>query len=84
MYLNPERMDDRYQARIVDWLEANGCRDFIAIEPIVVRGQVAEYTSLGRKYRIHRDPVDWAAGRLLWAKRKRIRVRIPLSKIPLP
>ena len=83
MYFNPDRMDDRYQTRISDWLEANGCRDFIALEPIVVRGQIAEYTSLGRKYRIDRDPIDWERGLLPWARRKKIRLRIPLSRIPI-
>ena len=83
MYFNPDRMDDRFQTRISDWLEANGCRDFIALEPIVVRGQIAEYTSLGRKYRIDRDPFDWEHNSFPWARRKKIRLRIPLSRIPI-
>lgn len=46
MYLHPERVDED---RVVAWLEANGCRDHIALEPITVRGNVVEYTALCRK-----------------------------------
>ncbi len=42
--------------RIAAWMEANGCRDWVAVEPIVVKGRTIYYTSLGRRDGAH--PVD--------------------------
>lgn len=80
MYLNPERMDISLEQRIVRWLEANGCRHWLAREPIVLRGSIVEYTALALKNersidrQIHRDEI-------VPLGRKRMRIRIPLSKV---
>lgn len=81
MYLDPERMDAEFRLRIVRWLEANGCRHHIAMEPLVVRGKVVEYVALCRKDQrsILRAPIrDYAFVPL---GRKRLRLRIPLSEV---
>jgi len=49
MYLNPDRMVLEERLPIAAWLERNGCRHHIALEPIVIRGQWAYYTALCRK-----------------------------------
>lgn len=75
MYLNPEHMSAEFEQRLVRWMEANGCRDYIALEPITIRGRVAEYASLGRKGRLvicSGEPVT---------RVRRLRLRIPLSKV---
>jgi hypothetical protein len=80
MYLNPARMDAGQQARIARWLEANGCRHWIALEPIIVRGNVAEYVALARKddrsldRQIHGNEITPLG-------RKRLRLRIPLRRV---
>ena len=77
MYLNPDRMTNVERLRIDRWMQANGCRDYILQEPIVVRGKVAEYVSAGRRGR--RPTVR---GDELVTMRRRLRIRIPLSAIP--
>ena len=49
MYLNPDRMDTAERMAVAKWLERNGCRHHIALEPIVIAGQWAFYTALCRK-----------------------------------
>ena len=77
MFLDPEGMGVDFQLRVVSWLEANGCRDWVAMEPIVVRGRLAWYTSMGRKGR----PIV-VRGDSVVTRRKCVRIRIPLSEIP--
>ena len=79
MYLNPNRLSIEFQQRIVRWLEANGCRYHIAMEPIIVRGKVAEYVALCRKDRVHQMRVR--DGECVPLGRKRLRIRIPLSRV---
>lgn len=80
MYLDPTRMNSSFEQRIVRWLEANGCRHWIAVEPVIVRGSIVEYTALALKNQrsidrqIHGDEI-------VPIGRKRMRIRIPLSKV---
>lgn len=78
-YFNPDHMTDVDQQRIAHWLEANGCRDWIALEPIVLRGNIAEYTAICRKGRERhirvRDDSFIPRGR------RRLRIRIPLAAV---
>lgn len=95
MYLNPEHMTGEQQRRIVAWLEANGCRDVIALEPIIVRGKIAEYQSAGRRLKVFErrwdgkpgglnmervGPLEW--DRKVVTRTRRLRLRIPLARIP--
>lgn len=43
MILNPDRMTADQQRQVADWLEANGCRDYIALENIIVAGNHVRY-----------------------------------------
>lgn len=88
MYLNPENMPSDHQSRIARWLEANGCRDSIALEPIIVRGKIAEYQAICRKRKMGRE-WDGKPGGIhltpdcesLTTTTRRLRIRIPLHKI---
>jgi hypothetical protein len=81
MYLNPAHMSPQFEARIVRWLESNGCRHWISREhPIIVRGAYAEYTALCRKDDKSLDRHLRGDG-LILAGRKKIRLRIPLRKV---
>jgi hypothetical protein len=51
MYLNPDRMTIAERVAVDAWLQRNGCRHHIAIEPIIIKGQWAHYTAM-----CHRDP----------------------------
>ena len=83
MYLDPDRMTPQFEGRIARWLEVNGCPHWIALEPIVVRGKVAEYTALSRRLdpkgipdrQVHGDDI-------VPLGRRKIRLRIPLHKVP--
>jgi len=79
MYLRPGRMGD--EARIVRWLEANGCRHWIALEPIIIRGKVVEYTAISRKDDRSLDR-QLRGCEVTNLGRKRLRLRIPLARIP--
>lgn len=88
MYLNPENMPSDHQSRIARWLEANGCRDSIALEPIIIRGKIAEYQAICRKHKTGRQWCDKPGGTQLTPDRerlttttRRLRIRIPLHKI---
>jgi hypothetical protein len=80
MYLNPQHMSTADQLRIVRWLEANGCRHYIALEPIIIRGNIAEYVALARKDDRSIDR-QIRAGDFVYLGHKRLRVRIPLSSV---
>ena len=88
MYLNPENMPRDYQARIARWLAANGCRDMIALEPITVRGKVAEYQAICRKHKMGRRWDNKPGGiqftpdlTRLTTTTRRLRIRIPLQDV---
>lgn len=49
MYLNPARLSIDQQNRVADWMERNGCPDWIALEPVEVRGRRVTFTSYGPK-----------------------------------
>lgn len=80
MYLNPDAMPDAFQRRVARWLEANGCRHHIALEPVVVRGNIAEYVALSRKDDKSLDRQIRDAD-VIPIGLKRLRIRIPLSKV---
>ena len=79
MYLDPEPMTLEHRRRIDRWMVANGCRDHIALDPIIVRGKVAEYTAAGR--RDGSGMRDHMGNPVHHYRRKRLRIRIPLSRI---
>ena len=90
MYLNHGRMTIDDRLRIHRWLKSNGCRDYVALLPIVVHGNVAEYWSYGRVDAKRRNPSSVnclsperleARGWELPVRRKRLRLRIPLHRV---
>ncbi len=80
MYLNPDRMTSQARQRVDRWLQVNGCRHHVALDPIVVRGNVAEYVAISRRddRSIERQIVG---GGLVELGRKRLRIRVPLSRV---
>lgn len=88
MRLHPEHPAS---ARIVRWLERNGCRHWISVDdPILVRGNVVEYTALARKpdrYGLMRETDRRHIDRQLHGDeitplgRKRLRIRVRLSEV---
>lgn len=74
MILNPNRMTIDQQQQVVDWLEANGCRDLIALEPITIAGNHAHYEAISRNNR----PARFADDRVI-TKTRTLRIRRPLG-----
>lgn len=71
MYLNPDRMTPDQQVRVLDWMRQNGMPErHVALEPLLVRGGVVEYTEL--------DVVRWRRGMdEVPTRRRRLRTRTP-------
>ena len=80
MHLDPYRLTRDQRQAVASWLEANGCRDHIALEPITVRGRRAWYTPLCRKdpKALRRITVD-KNGELPRHRERSVRIRIPLA-----
>lgn len=76
MYLNPETMTQAHRSRIDRWLKANGAGKHIALEPVIVRGKVAEFYEV-RSFAIR----SYREGSWPILTRRRLRIRIPLNKI---
>ncbi len=69
MYLNPDRMTTEQQNRVVEWLQANGHGgDPVALEPVVIRGGVVEFTVFDMKRR-------WSNKWEFPTRRRRLRIR---------
>lgn len=81
MYLDPNKMSVGHQARIARWFEANGCRHWIALEPIVIRGSVAEYVALAIKGSDKSIDRQIRGMEIEPLGTKRLRLRVPLSKV---
>ena len=81
MYLNPDRMSPDFRRRIARWLEANGCRHHVALEPIIIKGGVAEYVALCRKDRKSLQRMRIVDCDAVPLGVKRLRIRIPLSAV---
>lgn len=81
MYLNPSHMTNEHAARIMRWLEANGCRNYIAMQPITVRGRWVEYVALIRKGDEKALRRQHVGGELVPLGRKRLRIRVPLAEV---
>lgn len=80
MYLDPIRLSVTHQQRIVRWLEANGCRDYIDMQPITVRGRWIEYVALCRKdERSLKRQIR--GGEVVPLGTKRLRIRVPLAEV---
>lgn len=88
MYFDPRGDPTEFSARIARWLDANGCRDWVALEPVILRGKVVEYQAACRKHKADRE-FDGKPGGIhynaahddLVTTTKRMRVRIPLAKV---
>lgn len=78
MLLDPDKMTQAEQARVDRWLKANGAGKFIALMPIVVRGQVAEFYEL-REF--HLNACRRAGNDSPRLTLRRLRLRIPLHKV---
>lgn len=81
MYLDPERLSPAHANRIARWLEANGCRYWIDLQPIIVRGNVAEFVALARKNDSKSLARQIRGLEITPLGVKRIRIRIPLHKV---
>lgn len=79
MHLDPDRLTRDQRQAVASWLEANGCRDHIALEPVTVRGRRAWYTPLCRKdpKAIRRIPV--IDGVPVRSRERSVRIRVPLA-----
>ena len=79
VYIHPDRLTAADRQRVVRWLEANGCRDWVDLEPIIVRGGLIHYVSLGRKSPNMRRVV--VRGQSVVTRARRLRLRVPLSAV---
>lgn len=79
MRLDPDLLTGEQRRQVVRWLQDNGCRDLVALKPIIVKGNYVEYWALCRD-----DPksIERANLRELErSKRKRLRLRVPRSAL---
>lgn len=81
MHMDPEWMTREHCQRIVRWLEANGCRDYIDLQPIIVRGRWIEYVALCRKNDEKGFKRQLRGAELVPLGRKRLRIRVPLAEV---
>lgn len=76
------RLDEGNRQHIWRWLLANGCRDIVALEPIIIhdtkRGQIIEYQALCRQGRL--DDIRVKQGQPV-SRRKRMWLRYELSEV---
>lgn len=77
MFINPDRLSTEEQRVVAEWLERNGCRHYIALEPIVIRGQWAEYTALCRKDERSVRRMQVRDSEAVPLGRRRVRIRHP-------
>lgn len=90
-YFNPDQMTGEERLRIDRWLLANGCRYDVALEPVIVRGNVIEFYSLCKRgYFAHKGSKKAGGVRIKWdhvgdprsiLTRRRLRLRVPLSRV---
>jgi len=74
MYLNPDWMTTDQRNAVAAWLERNGCRHDIALEPLVIRGQWVHYTALCRRDRKSRQRMVIRDNAIVPLGRRRVRV----------
>ncbi len=77
--IHPDKGD---RQRIWRWLLANGCRDIVALGPVIIhytkRGKIIEYQALCRQGRL--DDIKVKRGQPV-SKRKRMWLRYELSEV---
>lgn len=78
MILDPETLSHQDQRKIVDWLEANGCEEYIALEPIKVRFGYVTFQAICPLGQPDKAQVD---GDRLVTHTRRIRVRTPMPRV---
>lgn len=49
MFLDPEKLDERQRQVVDGWLVANGCRDHVALRPVVIAGSSIRFWSICRR-----------------------------------
>ncbi len=80
--LKPDRMSLDEQQSVAAWMRRNGCRHYIALEPITIHGRWAEYTALCRDddKSIRRMPTRDDSPVMLG--KRRVRIRYPFRVQP--
>ncbi len=80
MCLKPDRMSLDEQQSVAAWMHRNGCRHYIALEPITIHGQWAEYTAICRDddKSLRRMPVR--DGSAVMLGKRRVRIRYPIRE----
>lgn len=86
MHINPDTIPRHEMQRIDRWLVANGVREHVALEPVIVKGRHVEYGAMCRRDRKPMARNDWLTrdkhGDLIpKVKRKRVRIRVPLAAV---
>jgi len=77
MYLDPDIMNTSERMAVAQWLESNGCRHHIALEPIIIKGQWAFYTALCRKDAKSMRRAKIRDCEMVPLGRRRVRIRSP-------
>lgn len=79
MYLNLDKMTLARRLAVMEWLWENGAAPWIKRAPVVVRGNIAEYTEvqLDDKGKPIRRVGDWVTRR----RRVRVRTRLRLAGV---
>lgn len=78
MIIRPETLNHDQRNAVTDWLKANGCRDYVALEPILIKGSMIEYQALCRRHRTHAMRLDPDGNAI--TTRRQLRIRHPLRR----
>lgn len=84
-YIRVPQVGDESMAFITAWLQENGCRHYVALEPIIVKGNIIEVQALCRvdPKAVQRLAVDPRTGEFR-ARTIRLRQRVKLHEMRWP
>lgn len=82
MHLRPDCMSLDEQQSVARWMHRNGCRHLIALKPITIHGQWAEYTALCRDDAKSLRRMQVRDGSPVVLGKRRVRIRYPFGGQP--
>ncbi len=80
--LKPDRMSLDEQQSVAAWMHRNGCRHYIAIEPIIIHGRWAEYTAICRDDPKSLRRTQVRNDSIVNLGKRRVRIRHPFRGLP--
>lgn len=79
MRLNPDKLTHTQLQAVDQWLIANGCTHYVALEPITIKGRRAHYTALCRRDKKSVERIPVREGCAIPLGQRSVHIRVPLS-----